>query len=53
MKTAFFSQLRKNLDENPGAYEPDQLMPSARKAAQEVVEYKMDLFNSTGKAELY
>ncbi len=53
MKTAFFKQLRKNLADNPDAYEPDQLMPSARKAAQEVVEYKMDLFNSTGKASLY
>ncbi|MFD1442021.1 ketose-bisphosphate aldolase [Lacticaseibacillus hegangensis] len=53
MKTAFFKQLRKNLDDNPDAYEPDQVMPSARKAAQDVVEYKMDLFNSTGKASLY
>lgn len=53
MKTAFFKQLRKNLDDNPDAYEPDQLMPSARAAAQKVVEYKMDLFESTGKASLY
>lgn len=53
MKTAFFKQLRKNLNENPEAYEPDQLMPSARKAAQDIVEYKMDLFESTGKADLY
>lgn len=53
MKTAFFKQLRKNFAENPDAYEPDQLMPSARKAAQEIVEYKMDLFGSTGKASLY
>ena len=53
MKTAFFTQLRKNLDDNPDAYEPDQLMPSARKAAQDIVEHKMDLFNSTGKADLY
>ncbi len=53
MKTAFFKQLRQNLIDNPDAYEPDQMMPSARAAAQVVVEGKMDLFNSTDKAELY
>ncbi|MFT9191382.1 MAG: ketose-bisphosphate aldolase [Liquorilactobacillus sp.] len=53
MKTAFFNQLRKNMNDNPGAYEPDQLMPLARKAAQNVVKHKMDLFNSTNKADLY
>ncbi|KAF0334012.1 ketose-bisphosphate aldolase [Pediococcus acidilactici] len=53
MKTAFFKQLRKNLKEKPDAYEPDQLFPSARTAAQKVVEGKMDLFGSTGKASLY
>jgi fructose-bisphosphate aldolase class II len=53
MKTAFFKQLRQNLIDNPDAYEPDQMMPSARAAAQAVVEGKMDLFNSTGKAGLY
>jgi len=53
MKTAFFKKLRENLNENPEAYEPDQLMLSARKEAQKVIEHKMDLFNSTNKADLY
>lgn len=53
MKSAFFNQLRQNLSDQPDAYEPDQLMPKARQAAQAVVEHKMDLFNSTGKAQLY
>lgn len=53
MKTAFFGKLRENLNNNPEAYEPDQLMLSARKEAQKVIEYKMDLFNSTNKADLY
>lgn len=53
MKMAFFKQLRKNLNDAPDAYEPDQVMPSARQAAQKVVEYKMDLFDSTNKARLY
>lgn len=53
MKTAFFKQLRQNLIDNPEAYEPDQLMPTARAAAKKIVENKMDLFGSTGKASLY
>lgn len=53
MKTAFFKQLRQNLADNPDAYEPDQLFPSARQAAQDLIESKMDLFNSTDKADLY
>lgn len=53
MKTAFFKKLRENLNNNPEAYEPDQLMFSARKEAQRIIENKMDLFNSTNKANLY
>lgn len=53
MKLAFMEQLRQNLNDNPDAYEPDQLIPSARQAAQKLVEHKMDLFNSTDKASLY
>ncbi|MHC9537160.1 ketose-bisphosphate aldolase [Dellaglioa sp. BT-FLS60] len=53
MKMAFMEQLRQNFKDNPDAYEPDQLMPSARQAAQNLVEHKMDLFNSTDKASFY
>lgn len=53
MKRAFYNQLRATLDANPKAYEPDQLMPEATKAATELVKKKMDLFGSTGKASLY
>lgn len=53
MKRAFYNQLRVTLDANPNAYEPDQLMPEATKAATELVKKKMDLFGSTGKASLY
>ncbi|CAM4524517.1 ketose-bisphosphate aldolase [Paenibacillus xylanexedens] len=53
MKRAFYNQLRATLDANPNAYEPDQLMPEATKAATELVKKKMDLFGSTGKACLY
>lgn len=53
MKSAFFREMRRFLTEQQGAYEPDVIMPSARKAAQKVVMQKMDLFNSTNKAHLY
>lgn len=53
MKSAFFEEMRRFLTANQGAYEPDVIMPSARKAAQHVVKQKMDLFNSTNKAHLY
>ena len=53
MKRAFYNQLRKTLDANPNAYEPDFLMPEATQAATELVKKKMDLFGSTGKASLY
>lgn len=53
MKSAFFQEMRRFLTENQTAYEPDVIMPSARKAAQKVVKHKMDLFNSTNKAQLY
>ncbi|WP_413406200.1 ketose-bisphosphate aldolase [Paenibacillus amylolyticus] len=53
MKRAFYNQLRATLDANPNAYEPDQLMPEATKAATELVKKKMDLFGSTGRASLY
>ncbi|MBM0065532.1 ketose-bisphosphate aldolase [Alkalicoccobacillus gibsonii] len=53
MKNAFFKEMRRFLVENDTAYEPDVIMPSARKAAQEVVKKKMDLFNSTNQAHHY
>lgn len=53
MKNAFFGQMRSFLDDNPGAYEPDVIMPSCREAAKQLVKQKMDLFNSTNKAKLY
>ncbi len=40
MKSAFFEEMRSFLAANQGAYEPDVIMPSARKAAQNVVKKK-------------
>ncbi len=53
MKNAFFKEMRRFLIENDTAYEPDVIMPSARKAAKEIVKKKMDLFNSTNQAHHY
>lgn len=53
MKNAFFGQMRQFLVDNPDAYEPDVIMPSCREATKKLVKHKMNLFNSTNKAELY
>jgi len=53
MKRVFFNELRKTLSEKPKDYEPFVLFPDARKATTELLKYKMDLFNSSGKASLY
>lgn len=53
MKDAFYQEMRRFLVENPTAYEPDVIMPSARQAAKELVKKKMDLFNSTNQAHHY
>lgn len=53
MKDAFFQEMRRFLIDNPDAYEPDVIMPSARQAAKNLVKKKMDLFNSTNQASLY
>ncbi|WP_101842595.1 ketose-bisphosphate aldolase [Halobacillus sp. Marseille-P3879] len=53
MKRAFFNQLRDTLSQKAEDFEPDVLFPEANEAARRVLENKMDLFGSTGKAELY
>jgi fructose-bisphosphate aldolase class II len=53
MKRAFFNELRNTLNDNPNGYEPDALFPSSTEAAMNVISYKMHLFGSAGKADLY
>ncbi len=53
MKRAFFTELRNTLNNNPNGYEPDALFPSSTEAAMAVIAYKMHLFGSAGKANLY
>lgn len=38
---------------NNGLYEPNQIYPSCMNKVKEVVEHKMNIFNTAGKAALY
>lgn len=53
MKKAFYDALRNQLTGHTEQYESFQVMPSATKAAQKIVEQKIKLFGSSGKADLY
>jgi len=53
MKRAFLGQLQKTMTEQPKDYELFIVIPQATKAATKIIKGKMDLFGSTGKAELY
>lgn len=53
VKSAFFAECRKFLQENPGKYEPNEIFPSCIEAAKTVIRHKLNLLNTTGKAALY
>lgn len=53
MKREFYNQLRDTLSKKPKDYESFIVIPEATKAATELVKRKMNLFGSTGKADLY
>ncbi len=50
MRYAYRKTLEKVLDDDPTEYAVVKLMPKVIAAVQEVVESKIDMFNSTGKA---
>lgn len=51
MRVAFRDTLEKVLKENPDEYAVVKLMPAVIEAVQKVVEEKIDMFNSAGKAK--
>lgn len=51
MRIAFRTTLERVLKENPNQYAVMKLMPEVYQAVQEVVEAKIDTFNSAGKAK--
>ena len=53
LKSVFFEQVRQTLIENKNMYEPNEVYPEANKKLKKVVEYKMNLLNTIGKAKLY
>ncbi|MBX4268518.1 ketose-bisphosphate aldolase [Clostridium estertheticum] len=53
LKAAYYKKCREVLAENIGWYEPNAIYPPCIKAAREVIEFKMDLFNDIDKAKCY
>lgn len=53
VKSAFFTECRKYLQENPERYEPNEIFPSCIEAAKTVIRHKLNVLNTTGKAALY
>lgn len=52
IKVAYYDQMRQVLKDE-GLREPNIIQPSCIEAMQKVVEHKLDLFRTIGKAELY
>lgn len=53
VKAAYYKKVREVLKENEGWYEPNSIYPPCILAAREVIEFKMNLFNSADKVKLY
>jgi len=53
LKAAYYKKCREVLAENVGWYEPNAIYPPCIKAAREVIEFKMGLFNDIDKAKCY
>lgn len=53
IKSVYFSTMREYVKEHPNAYEPNVVFPPCMKAMEEVVEHKMELLQTIGKASLY
>lgn len=53
IKEAFYQKCREVLDQNPDWREPNAIDPPCIEAMKKVIEFKMELFNDIGKAELY
>lgn len=53
LKSAFFKEVRKVLNEDPGMYEPGLVFASPNEKVKEVVRHKLEVLNTIGKAALY
>lgn len=53
MKMAFFKKLNEVMNKNPNLYEPNDIFIDCIAEAKKLITFKMNLFNSVGKASLY
>ncbi|WP_017210317.1 ketose-bisphosphate aldolase [Clostridium beijerinckii] len=53
VKSVFFNAVKKYMEENPDAYEPNAIFPSCIIEAKKVVKHKLELLDTVNKAELY
>lgn len=53
IKAAFYKKAREIFDRDKNIFEPNAIYPECIEATKEVIEFKMNLFNSIDKAKLY
>ncbi|RDX00961.1 ketose-bisphosphate aldolase [Listeria kieliensis] len=53
LKSVFFAEVHRMLNENPGMYEPNQVYPAANEKVKEVVRHKLKILNTVGQSKHY
>lgn len=53
LKSVFFAEIHRMLNENPGMYEPNQVYPAANEKVKEVVRHKLKILNTVGQSKHY
>ncbi len=53
LKSVFFAEIHRMLNENPGMYEPNQVYPAANEKVKEVVRHKLKILNTIGQSKHY
>lgn len=53
LKSVFFNEIRKVLDNYPEKYEPNEVYQGPNSAVKNVVKHKLKILNTIGKASLY
>ncbi|WP_167630193.1 ketose-bisphosphate aldolase [Listeria valentina] len=53
LKSVFFAEIHRMLNENPGMYEPNQVYPAANEKVKEAVRHKLKILNTIGQSKHY
>ncbi|EUJ21906.1 hypothetical protein MAQA_00915 [Listeria aquatica FSL S10-1188] len=53
LKSVFFAEIHRVLNENKGMYEPNQVYPAANEKVKEVVRHKLKILNTIGQSKRY